>query len=76
MGIPGVALCPIPYYLCSAAADGGIGKLDAQFMHEQITSFAKAVLRIDSTSAAELGPVDPPATNFGGFLLKHLMSHG
>lgn len=76
VGIPGVALCPIPDYLCSVPSDGGLGKLDAQFMHEQIASFAKALLRIDALTAAELGPTDPQTTNFGGFVLKQLRGQG
>jgi hypothetical protein len=75
-GIPGIALCPIPDYLCSAPPDGGIDKLDAQFMHEQIASFAKALLRIDAMTAAELGPPEPEDTNVGGFVLKRLAGHG
>jgi hypothetical protein len=75
-GIPGIALCPIPDYLCSAPPDGGIGKLDAQFMHEQIASFAKALLRIDAMTAAELGPPDREDTNVGGFVLKRLTGRG
>jgi hypothetical protein len=74
-GIPGVALFPIPDYLCSASPDGG-GKLDAEFMHEQIASFARALLRIDAMTAAELGPVDPQDSNFGGFVLKQLTGRG
>jgi hypothetical protein len=73
VGIPGIAMCPIPDYLCTAPADGDIGKLDPAFAHQQVTTFAKAMLLIDSQPSARLGTPDQQTTNLGGYLLRFVL---
>lgn len=73
VGIPGIAMCPIPDYLCTAPADGDIGKLDAAFAHQQVTTFAKAMLHIDAMSHAALGAPEEQTTNLGGYLLRFVL---
>jgi hypothetical protein len=73
VGIPSISMCPIPDYLCTAPPDGDIGKLDPAFLHQQVTSFAKALVQIDATAASALGTVDPRDTNLGGYLLKFVL---
>lgn len=73
VGIPSISMCPIPDYLCAAPPDGDIGKLDPVFMHQQVMSFAKALVQIDATPTAALEGVDPRDTNLGGHLLKFVI---
>jgi hypothetical protein len=75
-GIPGVAMCPIPDYLCAMPADGDIGKLDAALAHEQVTSFARALLQLDALPAADIGAPEPQTVNFGGHVLRWLTGGG
>jgi hypothetical protein len=70
VGIPSISMCPIPDYLCTAPADGDIGKLDPAFAHQQVTTFAKAMLHMDAMSRAALGVPDEQTTNLGGYLLR------
>jgi hypothetical protein len=73
VGIPTISMCPIPDYLCAAPPDGDISKLDPQFLHQQVASFAKALLQIDATATSAIGGVDPRDTNLGGYLLKFVL---
>ncbi|MGH7291575.1 MAG: hypothetical protein ACREJT_10220, partial [Myxococcota bacterium] len=75
-GIPGVAMCPIPDYLCASPADGDIGKLDAGLAHEQVTSFARSLLQLDALPAAQIGAPEPQTVNLGGHVLRWLTGGG
>lgn len=53
--IPTVSLVPAPDYLCKVSSNGDIDKLDADLMYEQIQTFLKVIIEIDSTSCEILG---------------------
>jgi hypothetical protein len=69
-GIPSISLCPLPNYLCALSANGGIDRLDPELMYEQIGSFARALLRLDATSTAEIGGVVSRWTDAIGRIIK------
>jgi len=69
-GIPTVSLIPAPDYLCATGEAGGLDKLDAGFMHEQIASFVKLALAIDDTPTEALGEPQAPAKGIIGLLVK------
>lgn len=69
-GIPTVSLIPAPDYLCATGEAGGLDKLDAGFMHEQIASFVKLVLAIDETPTEVLGEPQAPVRGIIGLLVK------
>lgn len=69
-GIPSISLCPVPNYLCAVLRNGGIDRLDSAFMHQQIATFVKALLQIDTISTADIGSVDRYWTDFIGKLVK------
>jgi hypothetical protein len=54
-GIPSVALCPGPDYLCNVAPDGYINKLNYDMMVEQIETFVRLIETLDQKSRADLG---------------------
>lgn len=53
-GVPTIGYIPQPNYLLAGPANCCIEKLDAALLHSQIEVFAKAIHKIDATSAAEL----------------------
>lgn len=53
--IPTISLVAAPDYLCKASPDGEISKLDSQIMYEQIQTFLKVIMKIDSTPTEVLG---------------------
>jgi hypothetical protein len=53
-GVPSIGYIPQPNYLLAGPANGCIEKLDPALLHGQIEVFAKALHKIDITSAAEL----------------------
>jgi hypothetical protein len=58
-GVPTLSLIPIPDYLFAASPGGGIEKLNAGLMAQQIATFAAALGRIDETPAADLAAREP-----------------
>ena len=53
-GIPTIGYIPQPNYLLAGPADGCIGKLSAELMHDQILMFAKTIHTVDGMTAAQL----------------------
>jgi hypothetical protein len=68
--IPSICLCPVPNYLCAFLRDGGIDRLDPELIHQQIATFAKALLQIDATEARRIGDADRDWTAFIGRLFR------
>ncbi|MET0550770.1 MAG: hypothetical protein ABW002_16025, partial [Xanthomonas sp.] len=56
-GIPVVASCPIPDYLCQILPDGGIARLDPAYAQQQVETFARLLARIDGLSATQIGRI-------------------
>ncbi len=69
-GIPTVSLIPAPDYLCATGEAGGLDKLDAEFMYEQIMTFVKLALAVDATPVERLGKTQAPAKGMIGLLVK------
>ena len=53
--IPTISLVPGPDYLCKTPPDGDIDKLNPDLMNEQIQTFSKVIMEIDSTPSEILG---------------------
>ncbi|MES2821398.1 MAG: hypothetical protein V4812_20685 [Pseudomonadota bacterium] len=58
-GIPSISLIPVPDYLCQLLPDGGIERLDPEFAHQQVVSFARALHRLDALASADIGAASP-----------------
>jgi hypothetical protein len=58
VGIPAVALVPIPDYLCAVIPGGGMERLNKDFMYEQIQTFADVLEVVDRTPTADLGEAE------------------
>ncbi|WP_459478918.1 zinc-binding metallopeptidase family protein [Clostridium saccharoperbutylacetonicum] len=58
VGIPTISLVTAPDYLCKCSKTGEIEKLNIELMYEQITTFLKVILEIDTISATNLGKVE------------------
>lgn len=58
-GIPGIAMCPIPDYLCAEPVGGDIDRLDPDFVQQQVETFAKALLQIDRLPTTVIGTPEP-----------------
>jgi hypothetical protein len=71
-GIPAIAMCPLPDYLCAVAKGGDLDRLDPQFAHQQVETFVKALLRLDALPADLVGPPEPETTTLLGALVKRL----
>lgn len=54
-GIPEIALVPAPDCLCVVSKSHEIEKFDCELMYEQIVSFIKMALMLDSLTAKEIG---------------------
>ncbi len=54
-GIPSVALCPGPDYLCNVAPNGYIEKINYDMMYEQIETFCRLIEVIDNKQRKDLG---------------------
>lgn len=72
-GIPAIAMCPLPDYLCTVGAGGGLDRLDPQFAHQQVQTFVKALLRLDGLPANRIGRPNPETTTLIGALAKRLI---
>lgn len=57
-GIPEIALVTAPDCLCVISESHEMEKFDAELMYEQIVSFIKMALMIDSLTTQEIGPCD------------------
>lgn len=71
-GIPAIAMCPLPDYLCSQAPGGDLDRLDPGFAHQQVQTFLRALLRLDALPGAILGAPEPEATTLSGAMVKWL----
>ncbi|WP_311267718.1 hypothetical protein [Sphingobium sp. WCS2017Hpa-17] len=58
-GIPSISLVPGPDYLCQLLPDGGLDRLDADFAHQQVDSFSRALTLLDALPAAAIGSARP-----------------
>ncbi|NWK95872.1 hypothetical protein DM806_09325 [Sphingobium lactosutens] len=56
-GIPSISLVPGPDYLCQILDDGGLDRLDADFAHQQVESFSRALCYLDAIPAQSIGNV-------------------
>ncbi len=56
-GIPVVANCPIPDYLCQVLPDGGIARLDPGYAQQQVETFARLLAQLDHLDAAQIGRI-------------------
>lgn len=54
-GIATMSLIPAPSYLVAAPENGAIGKLDKNLMYGQVQTFARAIRRLDTLTAAQIG---------------------
>jgi hypothetical protein len=64
VGIPSIALCPGPDYLCNNAPSGYIEKTNYTLFSEQIETFRRVIETLDKKSRAELGKSDGSAFGF------------
>lgn len=58
-GIPSISLVPGPDYLCQILPNGGLERLDADFAHQQVETFSRAISWIDRLTREEIGGVLP-----------------
>lgn len=58
-GIPGIALIPVPDYLCQVLPEGGLERLDPDFAHQQVVTFSHALNRLDALASTAIGAVTP-----------------
>ncbi|ATQ43360.1 hypothetical protein [Caulobacter mirabilis] len=69
-GIPAIAMCPLPDYLCSARRGGDLDRLDPEFAHQQVQTFARALLQLDALPAKVLGSPRPARNTLLGRVVK------
>lgn len=55
VGIPTISSCPLPDYLCQELIDGGISRLDPDYLHEQVLTFHRALTLLDNMPTSEIG---------------------
>lgn len=54
-GIPVISTCPVPDYLCQVLPGGGLDRLDPDYAHQQILTFARIAAKLDKTSNRKIG---------------------
>lgn len=72
VGIPTIAMCPLPDYLCSQTPGGDLDRLDPDFAHQQVQTFTRALLHLDAIPADLIGPPEPETTTLIGAVVKRL----
>lgn len=68
-GIPTISSCPIPDYLCQILPGGGMDRLDQDYAHQQVDTFARAVAMLDRMPQHEIGTIPFKLTTAIGKLL-------
>lgn len=68
-GIPTISNCPIPDYLCQILPGGGLDRLDADYAHQQVETFARVVALLDRMPQDEIGRIPFKLTTALGKLL-------
>lgn len=68
-GIPTISSCPIPDYLCQILPGGGLDRLDADYAHQQVETFAQAVALLDRMPRDQIGKIPFKLTTEIGKLL-------
>lgn len=69
-GIPAIAMCPVPDYLCAERSGGDLDRLDPEFAHQQVQTFARALLQLDALPAETIGSPNPAKTTLVGRVVK------
>ena len=57
-GVPDIALCTAPDYLCVESADQEYGKFDLDLMHEQTQTFLNLAAKLEIISSERIGKAD------------------